>query len=137
MASRTHTISELAAEFAVTARAIRHYEEVGLISPRRDGQSRIYSARDRGRLILVLRGRRVGFRLSEIKEMLDLYDVGNGQVVQMRAVLVKARERIAALKSQKQDIEEVIAELASGCAKIDDMLGSAAGAPAPGAAAKG
>ncbi len=137
MASRTHTISELAAEFAVTARAIRHYEELGLICPRRDGQTRVYSARDRGRLILILRGRRVGFRLSEIKEMLDLYDVGDGQVAQMSAVLAKARQRIAALEGQKRDIEDVIGELATVCAKIDNLLAGAAGAPAQRAAAKG
>lgn len=137
MASRTHTISELAAEFDVTARTIRHYEEVGLIRPRRNGQTRIYGSRDRGRLILILRGRRVGFRLSEIKEMLDLYDVGDGQVTQLNTVLAKARLRIAALEQQKRDIEDVIGELATECAKIEKTLGRAAAAPAARAAVEG
>lgn len=110
-ASRTYTITELAEEFGVTPRTIRFYEDKGLIRPDRNGMNRVYSRRDRGRLMLIMRGKRLGFSLSEIKEMLDLYDLGDGQVEQLKLLIRKSRERVAALKNQRRDIDEAIAEL--------------------------
>ncbi|MCG8695834.1 MAG: MerR family DNA-binding transcriptional regulator [Minwuiales bacterium] len=118
----TYSISDLAAEFGVTSRTLRFYEDKGLIQPLREGTSRIYRQRDRARLRLILRGKRLGFSLAEIKEVLDLYNVGDGQVTQMRTLLARSRERIEALKSQRQDIDDAIAELAEGCAAIERFL---------------
>ena len=118
----TYSISDLAAEFGVTSRTLRFYEDKGLIQPLREGTSRIYRQRDRARLRLILRGKRLGFSLAEIKEVLDLYNLGDGQVTQMRTLLARSRERIEALKSQRQDIDEAIAELAEGCAAIERFL---------------
>ena len=118
----TYSISDLAAEFGVTSRTLRFYEDKGLIQPLREGTSRIYRQRDRARLRLILRGKRLGFSLAEIKEVLDLYNVGDGQVTQMRTLLARSRERIEALKSQRQDIDDAIAELAEGCAAIEGFL---------------
>jgi DNA-binding transcriptional MerR regulator len=105
------SISDLCAEFAVTPRALRFYEDEGLIAPERRGTARIYSHRDRARLAWILRGKRVGFSLAEIKEMIDLYDVGDGRQVQRQVTLERCRERIALLENQKRDIDEHIAEL--------------------------
>ncbi len=105
------TIGDLAREFDITLRTLRFYEDRGLLNPRRQGQQRLYGRRDRARLDLILRGKRVGFSLNEIKEMLDLYDLRDGQVTQMRVALGKFEDRIAALRRQKLDIEEAIVEL--------------------------
>src|SRR5262249_6048996 len=92
---RTWTIAELAREFAVTPRAIRFYEDGGLIAPARQGTNRIYSAGDRARLGWILRGKRLGFSLGEIRELLDLYHADRSGVQQLRGVLRKSREHIA------------------------------------------
>jgi DNA-binding transcriptional MerR regulator len=105
------TISDLSAEFAVTARALRFYEDEGLIAPERRGLQRIYSQRDRARLAWILRGKRVGFSLGEIREMIDLYDIGDGRQVQRQVTLARCRDRIALLDRQKHDIDAAIAEL--------------------------
>ena len=89
----TYTIGELAREFGVTARALRFYEDKGLLDPARDGQNRVYSARDRARLQLIVRGKRVGFSLVEIRQMLDLYDLGDNQRAQIRASYNKFQRR--------------------------------------------
>ncbi|MES2444178.1 MAG: MerR family DNA-binding transcriptional regulator [Pseudomonadota bacterium] len=105
------SISDLCTEFGVTARALRFYEDEGLIGPERRGTQRIYSHRDRARLAWILRGKRVGFSLGEIKEMIDLYDVGDGRKVQRQVTLERCLDRIRLLESQKHDIDAHIAEL--------------------------
>lgn len=109
---RTYTISELAAEFQVTPRTIRFYEDQDLISPAREGIARVYSRRDCGRLALILRGKRLGFTIAEIKDFLDLYDVDDQQVEQMRFALRRGRERQERLREQLRDVERTLAELA-------------------------
>jgi DNA-binding transcriptional MerR regulator len=105
------TISDLSSEFDITARALRFYEDEGLISPERRGTQRIYSHRDRARLAWILRGKRVGFSLGEIREMIDLYDVGDGRRAQRQAAIDYSRARIALLERQKHDIDAAIEEL--------------------------
>lgn len=113
------TISDLAAEFGVTARALRFYEDEGLISPKRQGLARIYSRRDRARLAWILRGKRVGFSLADIREMIDLYDREGGPAQQRRVAAQKCRERIDLLERQRLDIDATIAELRNYIAQID------------------
>lgn len=113
-AGREHfTISDLSSEFGVTARALRFYEDEGLIAPERRGLSRIYSKRDRARLAWILRGKRVGFSLAEIREMVDLYDAGDNRSAQRRVTIAKCRQKIEMLKQQKKDIDGTIRELST------------------------
>jgi len=119
---QTYSISELAEEFGVTPRAIRFYEDEELIKPTRQGQSRIYAPRDRVRLALILRGKRVGFSLIEIKEMLDLYDLKDGQATQLSYSIRKFDERINSLERQRADIEQALSELRAGRARLELML---------------
>jgi len=109
--SRTYTISQLAEEFGLTPRTIRFYEDEGLLSPGRDGQNRVYSHRDRGRLKLICRGKRLGFSIAEIKDFLDLYDMDDSQTGQMRYALGLGRERIRALEQQLRDVQQTLKEL--------------------------
>src|SRR5215213_3981401 len=106
-----YSIGELCDEFGVTARALRFYEDERLIAPERRGTSRYYSERDRARLSWILRGKRVGFSLSEIRELLDLYDLGDHRETQRRVTIERCRERIDALRRQKADIDTTISEL--------------------------
>src|SRR3954469_5781829 len=118
------SISDLSAEFGVTARALRFYEDEGLISPERRGTQRIYSHRDRARLAWILRGKRVGFSLTEIRELIDLYDVGDGRRTQRERTIDRCKDRVELLHQQKRDIDAAIAELNDFIALLE--LGSRA-----------
>ena len=107
----TFTISELASEFGITTRTIRFYEDQGLLSPKREGMSRIFSNRDRVRLKLALRGKRLGFSLGEIRELFDLYDVSRDEQLQLEEFLTKLERRRAALEQQREDIEVMLNEI--------------------------
>ena len=113
------SISDLSAEFGVTARALRFYEDEGLIAPERRGTQRIYSHRDRARLAWILRGKRVGFSLGEIREMIDLYDIGDGRRLQRQVAIDRGRARIDLLEAQKRDIDAAIAELTAFVALLE------------------
>jgi DNA-binding transcriptional MerR regulator len=126
---RTFTISELADTFQVTPRTIRFYEDQGLLSPRRDGLNRVYSHRDRARLTLICRGKRLGFSLAEIKDFLDLYDVDDRQIEQMRFALAHGRERIASLEVQLVDVQQTLSELRALENQIIEHLKAAGAAP--------
>jgi DNA-binding transcriptional MerR regulator len=116
------TIRDLAKEFGVSARTLRFYEEKGLLNPRREGQDRLYGRRDRARLKYVMMGKCVGFSLEEIREMLDLYDLGDRQVTQLKVAQEKFGARIARLERQRDEIDRAIAELAHARKIIDGML---------------
>ena len=116
------TISDLSSEFAVTTRTLRFYETRGLLDPKRRGQTRLYSRRDRARLKLIIQGKRVGFSLAEIKEMLDLYDLKDGQTTQLQVSLRRFKERVVDLERQKRDIEEAITDLTRTCKIVEGML---------------
>jgi DNA-binding transcriptional MerR regulator len=116
------TIGDLSREFGVTLRTLRFYEDKQLLNPRRQGVNRLYSRRDRARLKLVLMGKKVGFSLTEIKDMLDLYDLKDGQVTQLKVALDKFSRQIALLKQQKRDIEQAIDELSRTMEVVSGML---------------
>ena len=116
------TIRDLAREFGVTARTLRFYEEKELLSPRRQGQERLYSRRDRARLKLVLMGKRVGFSLEEIRSMLDLYDLGDGRVTQLKVSYARFNERVERLKRQRDEIDEAIAAMQRASKSLAEML---------------
>ena len=124
------TITELSREFGVTTRTIRFYGDEGLLAPERRGQARIYGPRDRVRLRLILRGKRLGFSLSEIKEILDLYDREPGEAGQLRHFLAKIAERRAQLRQQREDIDVTLAELATVEARCDERLAELEGSAA-------
>lgn len=105
------SITELADELGVTPRAIRFYEAKGLLEPQRAGATRVYTHRDRARLQIILRGKRLGFSLALVQKYLDLYDADPTQKVQMQHLLAGARQRIAELEAQRQDLELTIEEL--------------------------
>ena len=110
-AEETFSIADLAREFDITTRAIRFYEDEGLLSPRRRGQTRIYGPRDRTRLKLILRGKRLGFSLLEIAEMVTMYDAQPGEAGQLELFLKRISERRAVLEQQREDIKVTLAEL--------------------------
>jgi DNA-binding transcriptional MerR regulator len=111
VAADLFTVNQLAEELGVTARAIRFYEAKGLISPRRAGTTRVFDRRDRARLMLVLRGKRLGFSLASIREFLDLYDADRSQGAQLRLLLDSTRGRIRELERQREDLDRTLREL--------------------------
>ena len=110
-AARMLTITELAAQLGVTARAIRFYEDKSLISPARAGATRVYTRRELARMQLILRGKRLGFSLREIKQFLDLYDHDPTHVEQLRQLLTRVRHRIEELEKTRAAVSETLAEL--------------------------
>lgn len=125
---RTWGIAQLVEDFGVTARTIRFYEDRGLLAPRRRGQQRVYEVRDRVRLALVLRGRRLGFSLGEIATIVDMYDAEPGEAGQLRYLLDQIAARRLDLERRRRDIDETLAELAVVTDRCrDDLAGLAAG----------
>ena len=119
---RNYSIRQLCLEFKCTPRALRFYEDKGLLDPARDGMNRVYSYQDRGRLQLILRGKRVGLSLAEIGEILDLYEADDSGAQQAAKSLRKFSERIVALEQQKTDIDQAIAQLQRGIADVEQRL---------------
>ncbi|MEX2518408.1 MAG: MerR family DNA-binding transcriptional regulator [Paracoccaceae bacterium] len=111
MSEQTFTIGELCAEFEVTPRTLRFYEQRELLMPVRDGQRRIFTQRDRVRLKLILRGKRFGFSLESIRQWLNLYDLGDGGMKQMTSWVVNARNQMDALRAQRDELEDAMTEL--------------------------
>ena len=119
--ANTYSISELAREFNVTTRTIRFYEDQGLLSPAREGTNRVFSSRDRVRLKLALRGKRLGFSLAEIRELFELYDVSRDERKQLEEFLARLDRRRAHLEQQREDIEVMLNEIgffANQCRKL-------------------
>ena len=108
---QTWTIAQLAAEFDVTHRTLRHYEQIGLLHPERRGTARIFHKRDRTRLALILRGRRIGFPLEEIRTIIDMYDEQPGEAGQLSYLLDQIHDRRADLERRRKDVEDSLAEL--------------------------
>ncbi len=105
------TVTQLACDLGITARTIRFYEDKGLIAPQRAGSTRVYTGRDRARMILILRGKRLGFSLREIKDYLDLYSVDHTQAEQLRLLRTGVAKRLASLREQLQALQQTIEEL--------------------------
>ncbi|MGE3830708.1 MAG: MerR family DNA-binding transcriptional regulator [Parvibaculaceae bacterium] len=132
---RTYSITELCREFQVTPRTLRFYEQKGLLAPDRRGWTRLFSYRDRARLQLILRGKKVGFSLEEIKEM--LYNLRDGQLTQLRVASTKFRDRLEALRRQRIELEDAISDLEKTITVVDGMLKEREAAETPRRAASG
>jgi DNA-binding transcriptional MerR regulator len=120
--ARTWTIADLAEEYDVTHRTIRHYEDRGLLSPERRGTVRVFHNRDRVRLALILRGRRLGFSLDEIATIVDMYDDQPGEAGQLQYLLEQIEVRRADLEQRRRDLEQTLAELAEVEARCREDL---------------
>ena len=118
----TWTIAEIAQEFGVTHRTVRHYEDLGLISPERRGTTRIYRPRDRTRLNLILRGKRLGFPLEQIRTIIDLYDAPRGKASQLEYCLAQIDDRRADLEHRRRDIDDALHELDTFAARCREDL---------------
>ena len=123
----SYSITDLAQEFGITTRTIRHYENEGLLNPQRRGLVRIFSTRDRVRLKLALRGKRLGFSLQEIKELFDLYDLSKDERHQLEAFLTKLEKRKALLEQQRQDVEVMLQEVEFFAAQCRRLLADPTG----------
>ncbi|HEY2709103.1 MAG TPA: MerR family DNA-binding transcriptional regulator [Caulobacteraceae bacterium] len=119
---RTFTIRQLCLEFKCTPRALRFYEDKGLLSPARQGLNRVYSYKDRARLQLILRGKSVNLSLAEIREILELYDKNDGGASQNATALRKFRERIVTLERQRDDLDHALEVLRSSCERLEETL---------------
>jgi DNA-binding transcriptional MerR regulator len=119
---RTYTIRQLCIEFKVTPRALRFYEDKGLLSPAREGLNRVYNYRDRARLTLILQGKRVGLSLSDIREILELYSPDDGNAAQSAKSLRKFRDQIVALEAKREDIDQALQSLREACAAMEARL---------------
>lgn len=129
----TFSISDLAREFSITPRTIRFYEDQGLLAPRREGRTRVFTRRDRTRLKLALRGKRLGFSLAEIRYLIEMYDTARDKDTQLTELLNGLSQRKAALQQQREDIEAVLQEINAFEQQCRDLLSAreaAAGAPA-------
>jgi DNA-binding transcriptional MerR regulator len=122
MGDAVYTITELAREFGLTTRAIRFYEDQGLLAPARAGRNRVYAHRDKVRLKLTLRGKRLGLSLSEIRELIDLYDAAKNEQVQVERFLEVLERRRVSLEQQREDIEAVLGEIAAFERQCRDFL---------------
>src|SRR5690625_5122404 len=122
MAQKTWTISDLAQEFSITPRTIRFYEDQGIVSPERNGRNRVYYARDRTRLKLALRGKRLGLQLSEILSLIDMYDGPGDTVVQLKQYMTVLNKHKALLEQQRQDLEQTLAEINTQQAHCEELL---------------
>lgn len=129
---RTYTISQLAREFEVTPRALRFYEDKGLLTPHREGLNRVYSHKDRARLQLILRGKRIGLSLIGIKEILDLYKID--QRAQAQIALKRYKARILAFQEQREDVDAALETLHDGVRQLEEFLSNPAPPAAMGAA---
>ena len=121
LAREQFTISDLTAEFGLTARALRFYEDEGLIAPARQGLSRVYSKRDRARLAWIMRAKNVGFSLTEIKEMIDLYDLGDGRVEQRWVTVARCKQQVERMQAQRADIDAAIKELTDFITLVENI----------------
>ena len=115
-------IAELAVQFGITTRTIRFYEDKGLIAPERRGQRRVYHPRDKVRLQLIMRGKRLGFSLEEIRAMIDMYDADPSEISQLQLFLGKLRERKTQLMAQREDVNLVLAEVADRESQCEKLL---------------
>ena len=122
MNETTYTIGQMCSDFEVTPRTLRFYEYKELLAPIREGQKRLFTNTCRARLKLILRGKRFGFSLVEIKDLLDLYDIGDGQVTQLSATLDAAEKHHAELIAQRDDLNEAIADMEQQMAMVREML---------------
>ncbi|RUM99144.1 MerR family DNA-binding transcriptional regulator [Pseudaminobacter arsenicus] len=117
-------IGDIAKKYGVTLRTLRFYEDKGLLTPKREGSTRLYSRREEARLKLILLGRKVGFSLRDVKQMLDLYDPKGANTKQLRLTLEKSEKQLQRLTKQRQAIDEAIEELTAGMTLVGEMLGA-------------
>ncbi|ESY81410.1 transcriptional regulator [Mesorhizobium sp. LNHC221B00] len=115
-------IGEMAKKYGVTLRTLRFYEDKGLLNPQRDGSTRLYTRRDRARLKLILLGRKVGFSLRDVKQMMDLYDPTGSNAKQLRLALDKSEKQLARLQKQRALIDDAINELGGSMTAVRQML---------------
>ncbi len=122
MDQQSYSISDLAAEFGITTRTMRFYEEKGLLTPRREGQKRLYNAGDRARLTLILRGKRIGLTLDESRDIIEMYESGQDNAEQLHLLLGKIEERRQLLRTQLVDINNMLSALDDVQTRVEQAL---------------